>query len=182
MATSSFLYHRRNGIAAIVMIAVILTMIILLVVKPTTHNEYIIYGIVICALWLIPSSMYYMLILNYKNVINTDIIPKITIATTATIQAMATNKKYSPEELRIIQNSIIRETINHTMGKNPQTSDDTDAVNKQIALELNKSSKPINPSNVNESFERKAIMLDALARAKAYDKLQEIESKEITFV
>ncbi len=78
------LLHRQNGIAALVIIAMIATIVIFMYVNTNKKYNRIILALVTCVIWLIPSSLYYMLITNYKK----KFLPKVATVCIDTMQAM----------------------------------------------------------------------------------------------
>ncbi len=122
------IFHRRNGIALTVILAMALTVVILVILKPNTDVQYIVYSVIICSLFLVPSAMYYMLIVNYKKTIATDIIPKIIISLTNTLQSMLSSGTYTPKQQAIIGQVASETVITSVMRKNPDTADDVPIV------------------------------------------------------
>ncbi len=127
------IFHKRNGIALLVVLVAALTVAILVLLKPSTMSEYILHSVLICILWLIPSSMYYMLILNYKKTMNSDVIPKIVLSLSKTLQSMYTCDKYTPAQADLIGHVAGETVVKAIMTKTPDTSIDVGTVLDVIA-------------------------------------------------
>jgi hypothetical protein len=121
---AGFLHHRYNGIAALVVIAVIITVVLMYVMPAETHKQRTIYTAIVCVFWLIPSSLYYALIYNYKKTIRTEIVPKIAMSSAVAMQHMMDGKTYSKEQKDEILAAIVRTAVDTTASENKQTQGD----------------------------------------------------------
>ncbi len=124
MASKTTIFHKRNGIALLVLIVAALTVVILVMLKPTKEMEYIIYSVIICVLWLIPSTMYYVLIVHYKKTINSDVIPKIVVSLTKTLQSMYDCSKYTPQQVEMIGQVAGETVVKSVLSKSADTKSD----------------------------------------------------------
>ncbi len=149
---TGFLHHRYNGIAALVVIAVIITVVLMYVMPAETPKQRAVYTALVCVFWLIPSSLYYALIYNYKKAIRTEVIPKVAMSAATAMQRMMDGSTYSKEQQAEILAAIVRTAVDTTAKENKQTeSDDMTA-----ALKL--------PAD-------KETMLEAIAKSHVRDEL-----------
>ncbi len=136
------IFHRRNGIALIVLLSMMLTVVMLVLLKPSTQLQYIVFSVIICTLFMIPSVMYYMLIINYKKTIVADVIPKITISLTKTLQSMFDCNNYTPKQKEIIGQVASETVITSVLKKHSDTIDDIGTIIHSI--------KDVDPKNQTE--------------------------------
>jgi len=172
------LRHRQNAIAVLVIIAVIFTILLMIVLPADTKNEHIVYGTIVCTLWMIPSVLYYMLILNYKKAIKTDIIPKIAVASTTAMQSMMDGNTYSSKQQDIIRTAIIKTAIGTTVKENQHTQqDEIDILDDlKTLMHKNKQAGPIiDTINISPSETRDRD--DEILRITAESKVLELLHK-----
>lgn len=124
MASNYTIFHKRNGVALLVLLVAALTIVMLVMLKPSSQTEYIIFGVIICFMWFIPSTIYYMLIVHYKKMINSDIIPNIVLSLTKTLQSMYDCNKYTPRQAEMIGQIAGETVVKSVLTKNTETKSD----------------------------------------------------------
>ncbi len=144
------LNHKRNGVALLVVIALILTIVIMVSLTPANKTQKIINSVIVCTLWIIPSIMFYMLIVGYKKSINKDVIPKIVTSLKNAMIVINDEPKIAKEDMEVVSATIAGDVVKEITKHNPQVSGDTIEIMKGIAnvdeISTNNASLDVHPT------------------------------------